>query len=136
MTWSPGLTSATPGPHLDDDPGRLVAEHHRQRQRPIAVHDVPIAHAHAGRLDPNANFADARRLLFEIEDLQRRVDLGQNRGAHLAPFQLLRKPGCRNLFVGRRRIAGSGHHRLGDEAGIGADRVLDRLADLAMIACR
>src|SRR5262245_26462469 len=33
--------------HFLDDARRLVAEHHRQRQRPIAVHDVPVAVADA-----------------------------------------------------------------------------------------
>src|SRR5580704_14463091 len=68
---------------LDDDAGGLVPEHHRQRQRPIPVHDVPVAHADAGRLDADANLFGPWRLLLEIEDLQGFVDFRQNRGAHV-----------------------------------------------------
>src|SRR3974390_2614939 len=38
----------------------------------------------------------------------------------------------KRLFLCR-RIPRSGHHSIGDEAGIGADRVLDRFADLGMV---
>src|SRR5262249_25958920 len=38
-------------PVLHHDAGGLVSEHHWQRHRPVAVHDVPIAHAHARGLN-------------------------------------------------------------------------------------
>ena len=69
-------------PELDDDAGRLVAQHHRQRQRPVAVHDVPVAHAHAGGLHLHAHLAGLRALLLQVEDLQRLVDFGQHGGTH------------------------------------------------------
>jgi len=68
---------------LDDDPRSFVPEHHRQRQGPIPIHDVPVAHADAGRLHPDADLAAFRRLLVEIEYLQGFVDFHQNRGAHV-----------------------------------------------------
>ena len=70
------------GSQLGDDAGGLVAQHHRQRQRPVAVHDVIVAHAHAGGLHLHAHLAGLRPLLLQIEDLQRLVDFGQDGGAH------------------------------------------------------
>ena len=40
-------------PFLKDDPSSLVAEHYRRR--PVAVHDVPIAHADASCLGANTD---------------------------------------------------------------------------------
>ena len=37
-----------------------------------------------------------------------------------------------NLFLGR-RVPWSGHHRFGNETGIGADSVFDRFTDFAMV---
>ena len=55
-------------PVLDDDARSLVPQHHRQRQRPIAVHDMPVTHADAGRLDLDTHLSRSRRLLLKIED--------------------------------------------------------------------
>jgi hypothetical protein len=70
------------GSDLDHFAGGLVAEHHRQRQRPVADHDVPVAHADAGRPDLDPRFARLRPVLLQIQDLQRLVDFGQDRGTH------------------------------------------------------
>ena len=78
-----GLDILDPRPVLEDDPGRLVPEHHRERQRPIPVHDVPVAHTDAGGLDPDANLFGFGRILIEIEDLEGFVDLRQNCSAHV-----------------------------------------------------
>ena len=76
------LDVADARPQLGDDAGGLVAQHHRQRQRPVAVHDVPVAHAHAGGLDLHAHLAGLRALLLQVQDLQRLVDFGQHGGTH------------------------------------------------------
>ena len=69
-------------PVLHHDTGGLVAEHHGQRQRPVAVHDVPVAHAYARGFDLHAHLVVLGRLLLEVENLQGFVDFGQDRGAH------------------------------------------------------
>ena len=76
------LDVADAGAELGDDTGRLMAEHHRQGQRPIAVHDVPVAHAHAGGLHLHAHLARLRALLLQVQDFERLVDFGQDGGAH------------------------------------------------------
>ena len=76
------LDVAHAGAELDDDAGRLVTQHHGQRQRPVAVHDVPVAHAHAGGLHLHAHLAGLRALLLQVEQLQGLVDFGQHGGAH------------------------------------------------------
>src|SRR5262249_6243754 len=70
-------------PVLHHDAGGLVSEHHRQRERPVAVHDVPVAHADPRRLDLHPHFVRLRRLLLEIENLQGLVDFGQNCRSHV-----------------------------------------------------
>jgi len=75
---------------LDDDHRSFVPEHHRQRQGPIPIHDVPVAHADAGRLHPDADLAAFRRLLVEVEYLKGFLDFHQNRKrmlSSLAPDQ-------------------------------------------------
>jgi hypothetical protein len=61
---------------LDDDACVLMPEHHRQGQRPIPVHDVPVTHTNAGCLDPHSDLTGFRRFLLEIENLQGLVDFG------------------------------------------------------------
>lgn len=64
-----GLDMVDPLSRLDDDARGLVPEHHRQGQRPISVHDLPIAHANTGGLHLSANLSGLRRILLEIENL-------------------------------------------------------------------
>src|SRR5439155_16180365 len=71
-----------------DDARRLVAEHHRQRQRPVAVHDVPVAVADARRLDGDPGLAGLGPLLLDVDDLERCVGLVEDRGFHVvAPWE-------------------------------------------------
>ena len=90
------LDVADAGAQLGDDAGGLVAQHHRQRQRPVAVHDVPVAHAHAGGLDLHPHLAGLGPLLLEVEDLQRLVDFGQDGGSH----RLLLSSNCKKMQAG------------------------------------
>jgi hypothetical protein len=80
----------------------------------------------------DADFLGARRLLLRVEDRQRRVGLAKT-AAHTACSSIGLRVDSAGLFVGG-RFPGSGHHRLSDEAGIGADCALDRLAGIGMIA--
>ena len=82
MTWSPGLTLRDAGADLLDDARGLVAQHHRQRQRPVAVHDVPVAVADARGLDPDARLAGLGPLLLDVDDLERRVRLVEDGSFH------------------------------------------------------
>ncbi|MEI2735623.1 MAG: hypothetical protein V9G24_13010 [Rhodoblastus sp.] len=70
------------GTDFGDDSRRLVARHERQLGRPVAVHHVPVGHAHAGRLHLHARLAGLRRVEFEIEKFERLVDLGEDGGLH------------------------------------------------------
>src|SRR5262249_29836974 len=77
------------GPHVDDagahcfnDAGGLVAEHHRQRQRPVAVDDVPVAVADAGGHHAHPGFAELRAWLLDIDDLKRSVGFVEHGGFH------------------------------------------------------
>jgi hypothetical protein len=45
-----------------------MPKHHGQRQRPVAVHDVPIAHAHPRSLDLNPHLACLRRFLLKVQN--------------------------------------------------------------------
>ena len=73
---------------LLDDARRLVAEHHGQRRRPVAVHDVPVAVADARGLHLHAGLAGARALLGQIHDLERRVRLEEDGSFHeLSPLR-------------------------------------------------
>ena len=70
-------------PVLHHDAGGLMSQHHRQRHRPVAVHDVPVAHAYARRLNLHPHLVRLRRFLLKIENLQRLVNFGQNRSSHV-----------------------------------------------------
>src|SRR4029453_11046493 len=76
------LHAGNAGAHFLDDARRLVAEHHRQRQRPVAVHAVPVAVANAGRLDGHPGLAGPGPLLLDIDDLEWCVGLVEDRGFH------------------------------------------------------
>ena len=64
------LDVGDPRTRLFDDARPLVAEHHRERQRPVAVDDVPVAVADAGRLHPHADLAGLGTLLVDLRDLE------------------------------------------------------------------
>src|SRR5262249_17536639 len=70
-------------PVLHHDAGGLVSEHHRQRHWPVAVHDVPIAHAHARGFNLHAHLVYLRRFLLKIENLQGLVNFSQYRSSHV-----------------------------------------------------
>ncbi len=82
MMWSPGLTLLTPRPDLLDDAGRLVAEDHGQRWRPVAVHDVPVAVADTSAHHLDARLTTFRSLLLDVDDLEPLVGLVQYRRFH------------------------------------------------------
>src|SRR6185503_8749754 len=77
-----GLDVRHAGADLLDDAGRLVAEHHRQRRSPVAVHDVPVAVTDPGRLDAHAGLAGPGPLLLDVHDLERSVGLVEDRRLH------------------------------------------------------
>src|SRR3984893_14394043 len=77
-------------PLLHHDAGGLVSEHHRQRQRPVAAHDVPVAHAYARGLNLHPHLVRLRRFLLKIENLQWLVNFGPNPGSHVVFY-----PSCR-----------------------------------------
>src|SRR5215467_14398128 len=70
------------GRHLLHDTRRLVPENHGQGKLPVAVHDVPVAVAHPGRLDAHARFPRLRSLLLEVHDSEWGVGLVEDGGSH------------------------------------------------------
>ena len=80
-----GLGVRDAGPDLLHDARRFVAQHHRQRRRPVAVHDVPVAMADAGGLDLDADLARLRPLLLEVDHVEALVVLETHRGFHPDP---------------------------------------------------
>jgi hypothetical protein len=67
---------------LLDDAGALVAEHHRQRPRPVAVDHREIRMAEADRAHLQQHFAGAGRVELDLGDHEReRFGIGR-RGAH------------------------------------------------------
>src|SRR5262245_22456662 len=84
-----GLDVADAGAQLGDNTRGFVTKHHWQRQRPVAIDDVPIAHADPCGLYLHAHFPGLGAVLLELKDLQRRVDLGPYGSAHgLTPWCL------------------------------------------------
>src|SRR5262249_8581045 len=61
----------------------LVSQHHRQRHWPVAVHNVPIAHAHPRGFNLHAHLVRLRRFLLKIKNLQGLVNFGQYRSSHV-----------------------------------------------------
>src|SRR5690606_41562062 len=71
---------------LHDLARRLMTRHDRQWQRPVAIHDVPVAHANAGGLHLDAGLAGLCPLLLHIENFEWFIDLGQHgRAPWVAP---------------------------------------------------
>ena len=75
---------------FEDFAGRLVTRHDRQRRRPVAVHDMPVALADARGLHFHAHFERLGRVEFAFQDLQRLVGLEENGGFHFFPPGLRR----------------------------------------------
>ena len=69
-------------PDLLDDAGRLVAERHRQRARPVAVDHRQVGMAQARGLDPHQHLAGTRQIELELLDHQRLRGCVRPRRAH------------------------------------------------------
>ena len=61
-----------------DDPGALVAEHHRQVVLPGAIHDVEVGAADAGGGDAHPHLARPRLAELDLLDAQRSTGLPQD----------------------------------------------------------
>ena len=59
-TRSPGPTAVTPGPDLLHDPGDLVAEHARRRERDLALHHVQVGVADPAAVHAHEHLAGER----------------------------------------------------------------------------
>src|SRR5262249_45753194 len=68
--------------HLLDHPGGLVAEHHGQGKRPVAIHDVPVAVTDPGGHHPNACLTSLGALLIDVDHLKRCICLVEHGGFH------------------------------------------------------
>ena len=85
-------------PDRVDHAGALVAQHHRQRHGPLAVHVGQVGAADAGGQQPHAHLVAARRVEVELAHLERLVGLDQDGGAdadrlaHATSTQLMRPP--------------------------------------------
>src|SRR5205085_8468112 len=61
----------------------LVAEHHRQRRRPLAVGERQVAAADPGRVQTHEHLVAARLVELELLDLERPARLAKDRGLDL-----------------------------------------------------
>jgi hypothetical protein len=59
------------GADLFDHPRALMAEHHRQRPRPVAVDDGQIGMAKTGGAHAQQHLAGSGRCKVDLDDLQR-----------------------------------------------------------------
>ena len=89
------------------DAGAFVTEHDRGRQDRGAVHDVVVAGADAGCLDPDEHFAGLRRFLFQLFHAQRLVRLVEDGCLHeMLPSPVSRAAGGRDMISRAGEAAG------------------------------
>ncbi len=90
VTWSPTLTRVTAVTHRVDDARALVPADHRQPHRRVALLDVVVGVAQAGREELDPDLVRLRVVQFKLGDLPRlaghAADCGSGSDAHGHPF--------------------------------------------------
>jgi hypothetical protein len=118
-----GFHCGDAGTDVLDDAGRLVAEHHRQRKRPVPVDDVPVAVADPGRLDLDSGLAGLGIILLDIYDLKPSVDLVKDGRFHGLLPSLGWDPDCADTLPVRSPSGQPREHRVREEHKIGTSEV-------------
>ena len=107
-TLSPTATSRTSGPIASTTPGALVAEHERQRDRPVAVERVQVGVADAARGQPHPDLVADRVRRASRSARAQRADAFEDLRPHDDRHQLALADSPRPASRARRRASASG----------------------------